>query len=240
MIEIFKNSKSIMYVGGEYVRNILLKGTICVLLVLLLTTPVNSVLYNETQRSVQATIYRCTLEGIEEIKTEIVVNNSNYERKISEKCRELFENDSEMQQYINKAMTINLRNPFHNITFCFINSSGKGVHMQIMIKQWLFDIIVNKLVHLFNSLGLENVADAILEIIDEFDLENKTMDIIMRSRYWSADSYTYIKPLVGNPVELNGNHKLIIVGFVGYMSYNHIIRLGFAEYYGAAFVAMWK
>jgi len=221
-------------------KNILLKGAISLLLVVMMLMPVNSGLVGEHQKIRQVTIYRCTPNGIEEIKTEIVAGDSNYDKKVGEKCRELFENDGEMQQYVNKAVAIALKNPFQNTTFCFINSSGKGVHMQIMIKKWLFDIIVNKLVDLFNSLGLENIADAILDIVDEFDLENKTMGIIMRSRYWSADSHTTIEPLTGEPVELNGNHKLITMGFVGYVSYNHICRIGFAEYYGFALMAMWR
>jgi|GEM_PF-2352456 len=221
-------------------KNILLKGTVCLLLVVMMLMPVNSGLAGEHQKIRQVTIYRCTPNGIEEIKTEIAAGDSNYDRKVGKKCRELFENDGEMQQYVDEAAAVALKNPFQNATFCFINSSGKGIHMQIILKKWLFDAILDNVINFLNSMGLQDVADMLIQMIDALDLDNSSMDIVMRSRYWSTDSRTTIEPLTGEQVELNGKHKLIAMGFVGYVSYSHICRIGFAEYYGFALMVMWR
>jgi len=218
-------------------KELMLKGAACIFLVVLLVMPVQSGVVGE---SMDATVYRVTPSGIEEIKTTVNVKNGDYNRAVGEKCRELFEKDSEMQQYAGRAMLSKMVNPFGNATLCTINSSGRGVHMQIILKQWLFDIILNQVVSFLNSMGLENIADAILEIIDEFDLENEGMNVVMRSRYWSADSVTVIQPLMGEPLELDGSHKLITVGFAGYVSYSRLCRIGFAEYYGFALMVLWK
>jgi len=221
-------------------KELMLKGAACVFLVVLLVMPVQSGVVGESMDVRDITVYRITPSGIEEIRTVVNVKNGDYNRAISERCRELFENDSEMQQYVYRAMSSKMANPFSNATLCIINSSGRGLHMQIMLKQWLFDILLNQVVSFLNSMGLENIADAILEIVNAFDLENNSMDIVMRSRYWSADSVTVIQPLMGEPLEIDGRHKLITAGFTGYVSYNRICRIGFAEYYGFALMVMWK
>ncbi len=207
-------------------KNIVLKGTVCVFLAMMLLVPISSGLSKEIQNVREVIIYRCSPAGIEEVTTEVAVGEEEcYRHAVGNKCRELCEEDAEMQRCMDKALVFSEKTAFDNATLCIINSSGRGIHMQLILQPWLFSILLSQVVSFLNSVGLENIADALLEILDFFDVENSSMNMVMRSRYWSADSHTVIEPLMGEPIELNGNHRLITLGFIGYVSYSRLCRI---------------
>jgi len=217
------------------------KEWIPVLLIGLLVLPVNAGLAEpevaepEDAPEGERTVYRISPQGVSE-----AVVPAPGDRGSGYLCRRLFEGDTELQNLAG-MLTDSLTTMGGNATVCMVNSTGRGAHLKIELRPWLLDFVVNQAVWFLQSVGLENYAHALLEIIGLLDIQNNTVGAVLRPRYWSSDGHTVIEPLLapGEPIELTGPHRALFVGFVGYVSYNWFCRIGYAEYYGMALVATW-
>lgn len=228
---------------GRKMKRMLFRFFLSVAIILMLIFSTGHGFLGYTKPDNENKIYRIWDGNLEEIPFKIPTKNENtYSEVLNKKCKELFEEDQEMQKLIYSIKKINLNNfIFNNITFSVINSSGDGMHIKLEISDYLFGLLLDWLINKLINWGFSNFMDTLNEFLDMIDLENNTIGITLISRF-KQGSQTKLEPQMTaeDNVYINGSHSLVTLGFFGYISYNSVFKRGFSTYYGFGVIILWR
>jgi hypothetical protein len=185
-------------------NKIMKKITITLICIAFVTTAVgsSSALFTDDETVREITLYRHGLDGsITPIKTTIKLGDGgNIGEIMMEKCRELFENDIEIQNYLNKSLNIS-QIPIGFITK--IGSYGKGLHYQSKFLEKM------TLKFVLFRLGLPRIHTII------------SRPLILCKYSKDINAKTTMNPLLRpytNKV-IEGNHTVAVINFIGITSW---------------------
>ncbi len=155
------------------------------------------------------TLYRHGLKGeITQVETQIKLKESmNIEKALEEKCKELFKEDNEFQNYIkSKILQLNNSNLTLDVGLFFISSYGKGFHFKT---KWVLRMVIKYVLFKLNlpSLGVPG-----------------RKRILFCSYKNDLNALTNVTPIISvlgnkNNTVINGNHTIAVLNFRGFTTW---------------------
>jgi hypothetical protein len=231
-------------VKGENMKNTLNKLSVLVIILsLLLLTPLSYGVLTQKNEYSDRFVYRtwngCAYKIPVDLTTCTMPDQST---AIKDTCKNLFEQDDEMQQLCDKIYKFSEKNNFiNNMTFCLINSSGDGVHLKLEVSDYVFNLLLDWFINKLTAWGFTNFMNTLNEFLDIFDFENNTIGLILLSRF-NQDGQTTLEPQMTaeDNVYINGSHSLLTLGFFGYISYNSLFKRGYSTFYGVGILTLYR